>query len=62
MKFLATLLAGLAMANPAPADPAPAPEGGSASIIMINMNMANIQVTLKDTHIPKVNFNLDEYG
>merc|ERR1712228_52196 len=48
MKFLATLLAGLAMANPAPGDPAPAPEGGSASIIMINMNMANIQMNMGD--------------
>ena len=48
MKFLASLLATLAIANPVPADE-PAPASGDTqmdtSIIMINMNSANIQVS-----------------
>merc|ERR1712212_1116333 len=51
MKFIASLLAAFAIANPVPADdPAPASsEGGmDTDIIMINMNMANIQMNMGD--------------
>ena len=48
MKFLASLVATLAVANPVPADEA-APASGETqmdtSIIMINMNRADIQVS-----------------
>ena len=47
MKFISSLLAAFAIANPVPADdPAPADNASSnmdTDIIMINMNMANIQ-------------------
>ena len=47
MKFLASLLAAVAVANPVPADE-PAPASGvtqlDTSIIMINMKRADIQL------------------
>merc|ERR1712170_211151 len=51
MKFLGSLLAAFAYSNPVPAeDPAPASSdsGMSTDIIMINMNMANIQMNMGD--------------
>merc|ERR1711990_1078555 len=53
MKFLASIVAALAVANPVPADdpaPAPASDGNTmdTDIIMINMNSANIQMNMGD--------------
>ena len=63
MKFLASVVATLAIANPVPADePAPASDGTQmdTSIIMINMNRADIQVSVM---VQGVIFNYpDEHG
>merc|ERR1719189_1902643 len=51
MKFISSLLVSFAFANPVPADNAdssPASSGMDTDIIMINMNMANIQMNMGD--------------
>merc|ERR1712179_186 len=56
MKIIASLLAAFALAAPGPSDPAPEPapepapadSGMQQSIVMINMNAANIQMNMGD--------------
>merc|ERR1711990_1088172 len=48
MKFIASILAAFAIANPVPADDAAVAPSADTDIIMINMNMANIQMNMGD--------------